>query len=108
MKHIRQRLLKFLGMKESANAGDEFLVVENEDESKKISDFRKVGKKKINTLAFKDKTKIFDNESAKTELNIILKSDVQGSSEALRNAINKINHSEVKPKNNFIGYWNDK
>ena len=29
---------------------------------------------------------------------MILKSDVQGSSEALRNAINKITHSEVKPK----------
>ncbi len=90
--------VEILGMKESANAGDEFLVVEDEDESKKISDFRKVGKKKSNTLIFKDKTKIFDNESAKSELNIILKSDVQGSSEALTNAINKISHAEVKPK----------
>ncbi len=90
--------VEILGMKESAKAGDEFLVVESEDESKKISDFRKVGKKNNNNLILKDKTKIFDNESVKTELNIILKSDVQGSSEALRNAINKINHSEVKPK----------
>ncbi len=90
--------VEILGMKESANAGDEFFVVEDEDESKKISDFRKVGKKATNTLALKDKTKIFDDESSKTELNIILKSDVQGSSEALRNTINKINHSEVKPK----------
>ena len=30
------------------------------------------------------------------ELNIIIKSDVQGSSEALKNAINKIEHAEVK------------
>ena len=90
--------VEILGMKEPANAGDEFLVVENEVESKKISDFRRVGKKSNNTLALKDKTKIFDNESTKKELNVILKSDVQGSSEALRNAINKITHSEVKPK----------
>ena len=85
-------------MNEPANAGDEFFVVENEDESKKISDFKKTGKKAIKRFNLKDKTKIFDNESTKTELNIILKSDVQGSSEALRNAINKINHPEVKPK----------
>ena len=90
--------VEILGMKESANAGDEFLVVENEDEAKKISDFRKIGKTKTNTLIFKDKAKIFDNENTKTELNIVLKSDVQGSSEALRNAINKIVHPEVKPK----------
>ena len=33
----------------------------------------------------------------KEELNIIIKSDVQGSSEALKNSINKIEHEEVKP-----------
>ena len=44
------------------------------------------------------KNKIFEQESSKDELNIILKSDVQGSSEALRNSINKITHSEVSPK----------
>ena len=30
-------------------------------------------------------------------MNIILKSDVQGSSEALKTAINKISHNEVEP-----------
>ena len=45
-----------------------------------------------------DNTKLFDKQGIKEELNIILKSDVQGSSEALRNAINKINHPEVSPK----------
>ena len=34
----------------------------------------------------------------KHELNIIIKSDVQGSSEALKMAINKIEHSEVEAK----------
>ena len=38
------------------------------------------------------------NQNTKKELNIILKSDVRGSSEALKNAITKIEHSEVKPK----------
>ena len=39
--------LKFWNEKGSANAGDEFFVVEDEDESKKISDFRKVGKRQL-------------------------------------------------------------
>ena len=60
--------------------------------------FKKLEKKQSNTLIVQDKTNIFDKENNKTELNIILKSDVQGSSEALRNAIKKINHSEVSPK----------
>ena len=46
----------------------------------------------------KDKTTLFDNVKEKEELNIIIKSDVQGSSEALKMAINKIQHSEVEAK----------
>ncbi len=90
--------VEILGMNESANAGDEFSVVESEEEAKKINSFRKTGNIEKNVLATQDKTNIFENQSTKKELNIILKSDVQGSSEALKNAINKIEHSEVKPK----------
>ena len=90
--------LEILGMNEAARAGDEFLVVENEDESKKINAFRKTGAKENNILIAKDKTKLFDTKDDKTELSIILKSDVQGSSEALKTAISKIEHPEVKPK----------
>ena len=46
----------------------------------------------------KDKSTLFDNVKEKDELNIIIKSDVQGSSEALKMAINKIEHSEVEAK----------
>ena len=90
--------VEILGMNESANAGDEFSVVNTEEEAKNINSFRKTGSKEKNVLVSQDKTNIFDNQSTKKELNIILKSDVQGSSEALKNAINKIEHSEVKPK----------
>ena len=90
--------LEILGMNEAANAGDEFFVVDTEDEAKKISVFRKTGVKESNVLIAKDKTKLFDKENNKTELNIIVKSDVQGSAEALSTAIRKIEHAEVKPK----------
>ena len=56
--------LKFWDMNEKANAGDEFLVVENEEEAKKLSDFKKSGKKK-KIINFKDKTNIFDKEIIK-------------------------------------------
>ena len=90
--------VEILGMNDPAQAGDEFLVVENEDEAKKINDFQQDGTKSSQNIFSQDKTKIFDKEDIKEELNIILKSDVQGSSEALKNAINKIEHSEVSPR----------
>ena len=90
--------VEILGMNEAANAGDEFSVVDTEEEAKKINTFRKTGTKEKNALISSDKANLFESQSTKKELNIILKSDVQGSSEALKNAINKIEHSEVKPK----------
>ncbi len=90
--------VEILGMNEPANSGGEFLVVESEEEAKKINDFQKTAFKTNPNIVVQDKSKIFEQESSKDELNIILKSDVQGSSEALRNSINKITHSEVSPK----------
>ncbi|MDC0489080.1 translation initiation factor IF-2, partial [Pelagibacteraceae bacterium] len=51
-----------------------------------------------NKFLVKDKTTIFDEAKNKDELNIIIKSDVQGSSEALKMSINKIEHNEVQAK----------
>ena len=90
--------VEILGMNDTAFAGAEFLVTENENKSKEIVEFRKSGSSKINVLVAKDKTTLFENVNAKDELNIIMKSDVQGSSEALKIAINKIEHEEVKAK----------
>ena len=63
--------VEILGMNEPAEAGDEFLVVENEDEAKKINDFKKAGTKVKNPILSQDKSKLFDKENNKTELNII-------------------------------------
>ena len=41
---------------------------------------------------------VFDSTSTPKELPIIIKSDVHGSSEALKMAIEKIEHPEVKTK----------
>ena len=89
--------VEILGMNSSAYAGAEFVVTEDEDEAKKLSEFRKNNSVKNKVLA-KDKTTLFENTKDKDELNIIIKSDVQGSSEALKMAINKIEHKEVEAK----------
>ena len=89
--------VEILGMNDSAFAGAEFLVTD-EKKAEKIAEFNKKDKSSINkNLIAKDKTTLFDEKKDKEELNIIIKSDVQGSSEALKNAINKIEHDEVKP-----------
>jgi translation initiation factor IF-2 len=87
--------VEILGMNESVFAGAEFIVTENEEKAKEISEFNKSNSGTVKTVA-KDKTSIFESQNNKEELNIIIKSDVQGSSEALKNAINKIEHPEVK------------
>ena len=90
--------VEILGLNEKVQAGDELVVVESENEAKNISNFKKIGSKENKISISPDRTNIFNNEDTKKELNIILKSDVQGSNEALKNAIEKIEHSEVKPK----------
>ena len=87
--------VEILGMNASVFAGAEFIVTENEEKAKEISEFNKSNSGTVKTVA-KDKTSIFESQNNKEELNIIIKSDVQGSSEALKNAINKIEHPEVK------------
>ena len=89
--------VEILGMNNSAFAGAEFLVTKNEDEAKELAEYKKNSSAKSKVLV-KDKTTLFDNVKEKDELNIIIKSDVQGSSEALKMAINKIEHEEVKAK----------
>jgi len=87
--------VEILGMNESVFAGAEFAVTENEEKAKEISEFNRSSSGTVKKVV-KDKTSIFENINNKEELNIIIKSDVQGSSEALKNAINKIEHPEVK------------
>ncbi len=89
--------VEILGMNSSANAGVELNVTKNEDEAKEMLEFNKKNSSNTKILA-KDKTTLFENLKSKDELNIILKSDVQGSSEALKMAIEKIEHKEVEAK----------
>ena len=89
--------IEILGMNSSAYAGAEFIVTKDESEAKELMEFKKNDIAQNKSLV-KDKTTLFDDVKDKDELNIIIKSDVQGSSEALKMAINKIDHKEVEAK----------
>ena len=89
--------VEILGMNSSAFAGADFIVTKNEEEAKELIEFKRNDKSK-NKLIAKDKTTLFENAKNKDELNIIIKSDVQGSSEALKMAVDKIKHNEVQAK----------
>ena len=72
--------------------------MDSEKEAKTLSESRtEENKQGKNPLSFATQESAFSNKSSE-ELNLIIKSDVHGSSEAIKNAINQIKHDEVKPK----------
>ena len=90
--------VEVLGINGAAKAGDDFLVLENEKEAKSLCEARVIETQKgKNPLTFVTQDSAFQDKMSE-ELNIIIKSDVHGSSEAIKNAISQIKHEEVKPK----------
>jgi len=90
--------VEILGINGAAKSGDDFIVVDNEKEAKTLSENRaQESKDTKNPLSFATQDSAFSDQSAE-KLNLIIKSDVHGSSEAIKNAINQIKHDEVKPK----------
>ena len=90
--------IEILGINGAAKSGDDFIVLKTEKEAKSLCDARIQEAKDIkNPLSFVTQDSAFKDSSSE-ELNIIIKSDVHGSSEAIKNAINQIKHDEVKPK----------
>ena len=90
--------VEILGINGAAKAGDDFIVFQDEKEAKTLSENRAMESKDgKNPLTFATQDSAFADISAE-ELNLIIKSDVHGSSEAIKNAITQIKHEEVKPK----------
>jgi len=90
--------VEILGINGAAKAGDDFIVLDNEKEAKTLSENRaQEAKEGKNPLSFATQDSAFSDKSTE-ELNLIIKSDVHGSSEAIKSAISQIKHDEVKPK----------
>ena len=90
--------VEILGINGASRAGDDFIVLPSEKEAKDLSEARtqemKQGKNNLNLLTQDSAFKVNKSE----ELNIIIKSDVHGSSEAIKSAISNIQNDEVKQK----------
>ena len=75
--------VEVLGINGAAKAGDDFIVLDTEKEAKTLSENRaQESKDGKNPLTFATQDSAFSDKSSE-ELNLIIKSDVQGSSEAI-------------------------
>jgi len=87
------------GLNESPSAGDKFFVFENEKKARAVAEQRKLALSNKNNNVSKPLSldELFSkiNEGYK-EVNIVLKADVKGSEEAVKNSLVKINVEGVK------------
>jgi len=93
--------VEVIGFSSVPQAGSEFIGVEDEKKAKNISEYW-VRKEREKELAASSKITLEQlyqriKEGAK-DLNVILKADVQGSLEALSEALNKLSTDEIKLK----------
>jgi translation initiation factor IF-2 len=91
-----------LGLSKTPSAGDDFLVVKNERKAREAAEFRQT-KTRDAKLALQQASKLEDMFSQMADgesstVSVIIKSDVHGSAEALRDALTKLSTDEVKVK----------
>ncbi len=92
--------VEITGLTENPSAGDKFMAFETESEAKKVAEKRRIAAESANSkkeaLSLDD---LFARISAgEKEINVILKCDVRGSEEAVKQALEKINVEGVKVK----------
>lgn len=90
--------VEITGLSDNPSAGDKFMAFETESEAKSVASKRASAERdtKLNkqTLSLDD---LFSKISAgQKEINVVLKADVRGSEEAVRNALEKIDVEGVK------------
>jgi translation initiation factor IF-2 len=95
------------GLSGLPNAGQEFIVVKNEKEAREISEARTLGARQT-TLLTKKKLSMDHilqqaSETSKKILNVILRADMQGSLEALKTALLKIESQKAEVNVIFSG-----
>jgi translation initiation factor IF-2 len=91
-----------LGLSSAPNAGDELLVVESDRKAREVALYRQ-GKFRDTKLAKQAPTKLEDmltqmGEGKAATVQVVIKADVQGSAEALRDALSQLATPEVAVK----------
>ncbi|MGH8492811.1 MAG: translation initiation factor IF-2 [Moraxellaceae bacterium] len=92
--------VEILGLPEAPDAGDEFLVVDDERKAREVAEFREAKNRqaKIDRQQASKLENLFANMGKKeaASVNIVLKTDVRGSLEALTQSLNALSTGEVK------------
>ena len=92
--------VEVLGLSGTPNAGDEAMVVPDERKAREIAQFRQSKDREVRLA--RQQAANLDNvfeqmtEGKVSDLNIVIKADVQGSVEALRDALTELSMDEVK------------
>lgn len=92
--------VEITGLTENPSAGDKFMAFETEAEAKNVAQKRRDAAK---MNAGKDKKVSLDDlfasvDAGNKEINVVLKADVRGSEEAVKNALEKIKEKDVSVK----------
>ena len=93
--------VEVLGLNSAPNAGDQFLVVDSEKQAREIAEFRVNKEKERKQLKQRDSSlNIFDTmgQESKKVLNVIVKTDVVGTSEAILAALYDLETDLAKVK----------
>jgi len=94
--------VEILGLNLVPNAGDQFMVVKNEKQAREIADYRLTKEKERKLLKQKDESAgdLFETlgQEAKKVLNVIIKTDVGGTCEAITAALNDLGTEKAKVK----------
>jgi translation initiation factor IF-2 len=89
-----------LGLSGTPGSGDEMLVVKDDRKAREVAEFRQSKSRDVK-LAQQQAAKLEDvfsqmSEGATTTVQLLIKADVHGSAEALRDALTKLSGDEVK------------
>lgn len=92
--------VKITGLSGLPLAGSDFIVVKSEREARSLAEERSQGQKNISLLqkkniAFENLLQQEASKGATKQLNLIIRADVQGSLEALKNSLNKISSTKA-------------
>ncbi|HHZ02692.1 MAG TPA: translation initiation factor IF-2 [Tissierellia bacterium] len=92
--------VEILGLSETPQAGDILVVMENEKDAKNIAEKRK-DKKHMESINVSSKVSLDDlydriQKGEVKDLNVIIKADVSGSVEAVKQSLQKLSMEEVK------------
>src|SRR5688500_9685833 len=90
--------VEVLGLSSVPSAGDPLTVVENEARAREVAVYRQglLDKKRTTSAPISLENMFADKSSKVIEFPIVVRADVQGSAEAIVNAVNRISTDEIK------------